>query len=160
MTRIEKRLFEDRGPWWHSFLMGAATGVVVGLVLRHPRGSESDDEDTRGPRWSRLRGAWNDAVDGASEGLSNARQLVSPGPELDEEALEEMLAKTPGSSGCRLRFLSDGIVEVVGSCASEEALTEILDALAAAPGVEVVVNRVWTDDSSSPGGSSGNVPAH
>lgn len=160
MTRFEKRFLEERGPWWPSFLMGAATGVVVGLVLRQPRGSDSTDEGTRGPRWSRLRGAWNDAVEGASEGLSSARHLMSPGPQLDQEALEKILAKTADSSGCRLRVLSDGIVEVVGSCASEEVLSEILDALAAAPGVEVVVNRVWTSDSSSPGGSSGNVPAH
>lgn len=161
--RMAKRLLEDHHRWWPSFLVGAAAGLAAGALLRgrlEPSGEEVGVEGSSRDGWARLRGAWGDAVEGAAEGLTSARQMLAPEPTIDVAELQGILDGTPGSAGCRLRLLSEGIVEVVGSCASEEELDAILDALAAVPGVDVVVNRVWMPDSSGSTEAAGTPPAH
>lgn len=126
-------------------LLGALGGYAFSRWLqdRPPPGGAA------GPgAWSR---AWDDAVEGAAAGLQSARHRVRPPPGPDLEALEERLGTIAGSEGCHVRLLERGIVEVVGSAEDEATLQEVLDAVAAEPGVEVVLNRVWTPSSSAPG---------
>jgi hypothetical protein len=94
-------------------------------------------------------------VEGASEGIANARARVGRREPLDPVELQERLVGMACSSECRVRLLGEGIVEVVGVCASEEDAQALLDELAAQSGVEVVVNRVWTPASSDPESADG-----
>lgn len=68
-----------------------------------------------------------------------------PGP--DPEALDRVIAELPAGAGLRTLHLGEGIVEVVGSAASEPAARQVLDAAAEVPGVRAVVNRIWTPSS-------------
>lgn len=128
-------------------LLGALGGFAVSRWLqeRPPR------RDGAGPGpWAR---AWDEAVEGAAAGLESARHLVRPHAEPDVQDLEERLAMIGGAEGCRIRALGPGIVEVVGSAEDEATLQAVLDTVAGEPGVDVVVNRVWTPSSSAPGGT-------
>jgi hypothetical protein len=71
--------------------------------------------------------------------------------EPDPEALADALARCPGSDGVAVRTLGNGIVEVVGDAPDDDVVEVILAALADVPGVDAVVNRVWTPSSASPG---------
>ena len=139
--------------------MGAAAGLLVGTLARlrsseasraaGPGSGDGADEEAGRGRW---RDAWDDVLDGAAEGLASARDLVTRREALDAGALQARLDGMACSTECRVRLLGEGIVEVVGSCASEADARALLDELADQPGVEVVVNRVWTPSSSDPGG--------
>ena len=72
---------------------------------------------------------------------------------LDVESLQERLVGMACSTECTVRLLGEGIVEVVGACDSEEDARALLDEVAGQRGVAVVVNRVWTPESSDPGSS-------
>ena len=69
------------------------------------------------------------------------------GATADLDAISERLHARPGTDDLRVRSLGGGILELVGSAADELDLKAVLDALAAEPGVSVVVNRVWTPGS-------------
>ncbi len=64
--------------------------------------------------------------------------------EPDVAALSERLRERTGADDLRLRSLGQGILELVGSAGEELNVAALLEALAAEPGVSVVVNRVWT----------------
>lgn len=159
MTDIRERVAPLGRPWWSPFLAGAAAGLLAAVLLRRgtvpeerSNGRHDREEDAR----SRWRDAWDAALDGASGGIAAARQLVAAeAVELDADELQERVAGMACSTACRVRLLGTGIVEVVGSCASDEDARALLDALAAEPGVEVVVNRVWTPTSGGPDDDAG-----
>jgi hypothetical protein len=139
---------------WSPFLAGAALGLLAGVVLGRTAGPGDgstpapDGDEERRSRW---RETWDAAVDGASGRLAAARSLVAgPSPDLDVAALEGRVTGMACAGGCKIRLLGDGIVEVVGDCASEDDARALLDAVAGEPGVEVVVNRVWTPASGGP----------
>lgn len=144
---------------WSPFLMGTVLGLLAGVVLRRAAGPGDGPARTTGEdddRWSRWRETWDAAVDGASDRLAAAKSLVAGRPaDLDVEALEGRVSGMACAGACRIRLLGDGIVEVVGDCASEDDARALLDAVAAEPGVEVVVNRVWTSVSGGPVGGTG-----
>ena len=137
-----------RTAWWRPFVAGAATGLLAGILLRARGGRDAPPAGGgAGEGWSRLRDAWDDAA----EGLAAARDRVRPRPILDEHGLGERVAGLACAARCRVRVLGEGIVELVGRCSSDDELRVLLDALAAEPGVEVVVNRVWTPASAGDG---------
>lgn len=141
-------------PWWMPFLAGAAAGLAAGVVLggrgRGAGAHPGDDPDAggggRAPRadedpWTER--AWTGAV----RSLEQARELLSRPVPLDLGALRRRVETLPSGEGVRVRILGDGIVEVVGSAADAAAARALLDAVAEEPGVEIVVNRVWTPSS-------------
>ena len=88
-------------------------------------------------------------MEGAVEGLAQARELLGREDTVDLTELERLIAESPCAKECHLRQLGDGIIEVVGECDSEQAAERLLSVLTLAPGVEVVVNRVWTPASAA-----------
>lgn len=141
---------------WGLFLAGAATGLAAAAVLGLYRGGA---EAGTGPREGSKPGAvgpelpaevesWRDrALAGAAWGLDRARDLLTKPPPLDLVDLERRVAALPAGRRVRVRVLGSGIVEVVGSAPDDEAARVVLETVEAAPGVEVVVNRVWTPSS-------------
>lgn len=137
---------------WLTFAAGAATGLLVGLVFgwRRPATTTVDEEASSGtepPVDRRLR-RWRDrAWEGAVQGLEQARDLVRPPVPVDLEALRARLDRLPSGTDVQVRQLEDGILEVVGTARDGDEVRALLDAAAAEPGVQVVVNRVWTPSS-------------
>lgn len=140
--------FIRRGTsWWPPFLAGTAAGLLASVLVRRDRGAARD----HGPgTLDRLAGALDEAMEGVSGGISSARSWVRGREEADPDRLQVRLEQLPCGDDCRVRSLGDGIVEVVGTCGSEEMARELIGAVSAEPGVEVVVNRVWTPSSSAP----------
>lgn len=146
-----------------SFLLGASAGLLLAWAIAR-RGGDGEAagaaaDDTRRSTWERWSDTWEDAV----EGLASARaRIVGADPESpDLEALTDLLRSVKGAERVDLRGLRNGIVEIVGSAPDEATVTEALDLLAKAPGVSVVVNRVWTPSSSAhsvPGSARGLEP--
>lgn len=126
------------GPWWLSFAAGVAAGLAGGILLgRRPAGAVPLPDFT---------GAWK----GASRRLEAVAGALREGPAMDLEAIRTRLAGMAGGEGLRLRELTDGILEVVGTAPDAETAREVLAALGREPGVRAVVNRVWTPSSASP----------
>lgn len=135
---------------WGLFLAGAATGLAAAAVLGLYRGGA---EAGTGPREGSTElpadvESWPDrALAGAAWGLDRARDLLTKPAPLDLVDLERRVAALPSGRRVRVRALGSGIVEVVGSAPDDEAARAVLETVEAAPGVEVVVNRVWTPSS-------------
>lgn len=144
-------------PWWLTFGAGAAAGLAAGLLLagrdrirpapdRAPPGEEPPSG--RGASGQRSREGWGErAWRGAVQGLEQARDLLVGPVAVDLEALRARLGELPSADGVRVRELGEGILEVVGRAPDDAAARALLEAVAAEPGVEVVVNRVWTPSS-------------
>lgn len=96
--------------------------------------------------------AWLSAafVAGAAVGLVGglfAFRNRTPPPALDPKSLRERIRGLPGGGDVGIRVMGEGIVELVGDAPSAEAARALLDEVRSAPGVEVVVNRLWTPSS-------------
>ena len=127
------------GAPWLAFAAGIAAGLAGGILL----GRRTE----RSPGMPSLARAW----EGASRRMeAMAEGLREPLP-VDLEALRARLAALPGGEGLRLRALTEGIVEVVGTAPDAERARAVLDVLSREPGVRAVVNRVWTPSSAAPG---------
>jgi hypothetical protein len=138
-----------RGPddRWLVFVLGAAAGFLTGMLVarRVPLG---DGPGPGAPADRRtLSDAWSDAV----ESLASARDYVMGPPELSEKDLRIRLDGLPGGDAVRIRALGEGIVELIGSAPDDGVAADLLAAAAAEPGVEVVVNRIWTPTSGASG---------
>jgi uncharacterized membrane protein len=139
-----------------AFLAGASAGLLVAWLASRPRAGRSV-EPAAGPRLpsgeaQRARGRWAETWDDAMETLASARErFLPPAPQMDVEGLRSRLAGLPEGRDLEIRDLGEGIVEVIGHAEDQEVVQRVLDVLAAAPGVNVVVNRVWTPSSLSPG---------
>lgn len=125
-------------PGWLVFAAGVAAGFAGSLLLRRHTGTPATL-----PRLSR---AWEDA----SRRLEAMTETLREPEPLDLDAVQRTLDGLPGGQGLRLRILTDGILEVVGTASDVEQARRVLDALSREPGVRAVVNRVWTPSSASP----------
>ena len=136
-----------------GFLAGACAGFLLAWVLAYSRAPfqarladpVAGSKEPSGPsRWAE---AWEDA----RESLASARGRflgASGGPDL--QALRARVGATAEGKEIEVRDLRGGILEVVGWAPDRAAVRRVLEVLAGAPGVEVVVNRVWTPWSSAP----------
>ncbi|MBW3533623.1 MAG: hypothetical protein KY453_00175 [Gemmatimonadetes bacterium] len=124
---------------WLAFAAGVAAGVAGGILLSRRPAS--------GGPLPRLTEAW----EGASRRLEAMAGALTDAPSLDLEATRVRLAELAGGGDLRLRELTDGILEVVGTAPDVETARSVLEALSREPGVRAVVNRVWTPSSASPG---------
>lgn len=140
------------GRWWAPFLAGAAAGLAAGVVLGgrreglsgnapSPEPRDGAGHEGEGPGWRER--AWAGAV----RSLEQARERLKSTTPVDLEALTRRLSALPCGERVRVRDLGEGIVEVVGAAPDEATARALLDAAGGAPGVEVVVNRVWTPSS-------------
>lgn len=129
-----------RTAWWWPFAAGVATGAAMaGAFLA---GRRSGAASALPP----LSRAW----EGASRRMSAMAETLREPSAFDADAVRSRLDRLPGSEGLRLRVLTDGILEVVGTAPDAERARAILDALSKEPGVRAVVNRVWTPSSAAP----------
>lgn len=123
------------------------------LRMGRPADAGLPDEGEHGERGrvSRFLGeAWSDAWEETLDGLASVRERVLGSPEVDLIGLQLRLDALPGGQEIRVRDLGDGIVEVVGSAPDAESVEALVSILADEPGVDVVVNRVWTPESAAP----------
>ena len=124
----------DWGPW----LVALGGGIAVGWWLGRQTAPAAlvDDEVV--------------AVGMAAEGLRLVdRRLRRPAPVADRR-LADALGALDGARRLRAHALGAGVVDLTGEADAETA--EVARAaLEAVPGVEVVVNRVWTPASAAPG---------
>ncbi len=72
--------------------------------------------------------------------LRSGRERL-PGPDL--VALQSMALELSLDAQVEVRDLGDGIVELVGEVTSPELARLLVDTLAAVPGVEAVLDRLW-----------------
>lgn len=150
-TSVVKRGRRRSGRWWASFTLGALAGVVASALLhRAGRRSGATGATPTEERWRRWSRSLDEAFDEAAGGLATVRRRLLGAEELDETSLGERLAGLRCGDRCRVLVLGDGIVEVVGACDSDAVARTLLDAVAEEPGVEVVVNRIWTPASDDP----------
>jgi hypothetical protein len=139
-----------------AFLAGASAGLLAAWLAYRPRLARSV-EPAAGSRLpsgeaQRVAGRWAETWGDAMETLASARErFLRPAPRMDVEVLRSRLAEVPEGRDLEIRELGEGIVEVLGHAEDQEVVQRALDLLAAAPGVDVVVNRVWTPSSLSPG---------
>lgn len=147
-----------QGRWWYPFAAGAVAGLLTGVWIGHlGRDGDPGRDDASGGNHHAARAArasgegerlrLAQAWDGAVETLVSAREFMLGSPELDLEALRVRVEGLPGGDGVRLRSLGRGLVELVGNAPDDEVASGLLGAVAAEPGVEVVVNRIWTPSS-------------
>ncbi|HEX9885215.1 MAG TPA: hypothetical protein VGA70_01945 [Longimicrobiales bacterium] len=142
---ISSRLVNRGSRDLFLFGSGLAMGFVAALGLRgRDRASSPAEPKPSTDRFTRVRR-------GAAGAISKARGRAFPGRELDAEALAEALGGLPGADAVAVRVLGEGIVEVVGEASDDGTARDLLAAVAREAGVEVVVNRVWTPSSASPG---------
>jgi hypothetical protein len=132
---IRTRTASSRWPLW---VAGALAGALASWVVMRPRAGEAGTATTTAAR--ALKERW-------SPPRPRARAAV-PTPDL--AAITERLHARPGTAQLRVRSLGGGILELVGSAPDELDLPALLDELAAAAGVSVVVNRAWTSRSGTP----------
>lgn len=138
-----------------TLLAGASAGLVLGWILsrrslRSPTGTARADLGGGGARdqVAALRARWSEALDGAVETLLAARErMLREAPPVDLGELGSGLAEVDGGEGVHLRDLGGGIIEALGSATDEAAVGRVLSYLRSAPGVAVVVNRIWTPGS-------------
>lgn len=137
----------------HLFF-GIVVGVAAGWLLRAARvpseaavpGGEPGPEDGWSERWGDRMDA---AVGAATQGIRSVGARWLERPPLDRSAARDRLAAIEGTAGVRLKVLGVGIVELSGE-ASEASAVEAVRDLRAFPGVEAVVNRIWTPSSADP----------
>lgn len=149
MPNFVKVARQGRGrSWVGSFMAGTVAGALVGWLARGTRAERRGlREPRRRPRWDRLSLAWDEAMDG----LARVHERVTEdGAEPDLPGLRARLDALPGGHGVRLHDLGGGIVEVVGVAETDEVARALLSAVSGCPGVDVVVNRVWTPSSARP----------
>jgi hypothetical protein len=137
---------------WQSvstLVAGASLGALVTWLFTrgHPDAAvtpAAPEESANGGNEPRARLA--SALGGAVESLRSARErkLHEAESALDVEALRVVLAEIPGSEQVHLRDLGGGIVEALGAASDPHTVQQVLAALRSAPGVTVVVNRIWT----------------
>lgn len=104
----------------------------------------------RGPGGGRT--PWLSAlfVAGAAAGIVGGLAFLKsrgPRPSLDPRRLRERIRGLPGGREVGIRIMGKGIVELVGDAPSAEAARLLLNEVRSAPGVDVVVNRLWTPSS-------------
>ena len=147
MSRLGERL--------PAFLAGASAGLLVAWLASRPR-SARNVQPAAGPRphsgeAQRATGRWAETWGDAMESLASARErFLRPVLPMDVEGLRGRLAELPEGRDLEIRELGEGIVEVLGHAEDQEVVQRVLDLLAEAPGVNVVVSRVWTPSSLSP----------
>lgn len=94
-----------------------------------------------GLRW------WAAAAAGVTVGVTGwllLRDLLEEGagpPQLT--LLRRRVTEMAGAGRVRVRYLGDGIVELVGRIDDSELVSRLLTEAASVAGVEVVVNRLW-----------------
>lgn len=139
----------DRLP---SFLAGASAGLLVGWILsRSGSSGEPPLLEADGERPAAATPRRAGARDGALDKLATAAGRMRGSREaLDLDALRAKIRAMPEGQDVEVRDLRGGIVEVLGHAQHAEAVRRILDALAGAPGVSVVVNRLWEPSSPAP----------
>ena len=122
--------------WWPQLLMGAVFGAGVSwlAVRRRARGRADPDEGARRESNARERPRLRARL---------KRVHVEP----DLVALTARLREWPGAEKLRMRSFGQGICELVGSAGGELDIAALIRVLAAEPGVNTVVNRVWTPES-------------
>jgi hypothetical protein len=123
-----------RSERWPLWIAGALAGVLASLLLLRPRASGAGE-----PRSS--------ATPSARDARGARGHRTAP-PDLS--AITERMRSREGTQGLSVRSLGGGILEVVGDAPDELDLPAVLQALAAEPGVSVVVNRAWTSRSGAP----------
>lgn len=135
-------------------LAGVAAGVAVGWFLRslavrptdERRDGVPDAEEGWGERWGDRVDV---AVGVATQGIRSVGARWLERPPLDLQAARRRIAAIEGTGGVRVRELGVGIVELSGEADEAASLQSERD-LRALPGVEAVVNRIWTPSSADP----------
>ena len=130
-----------------TFFTGASLGALVTWALTRNRRAvqagrgASSAEAREAESRVRLRDAL--AGDAAARGLRE-RRARDADPGLDLDGLKADVASIPGCEQVHLRDLGGGIVEALGAAPDSNTVHQVLTSLRAAPGVTVVVNRIWT----------------
>jgi hypothetical protein len=125
--------------------VGAAVGFFAARLVASrtdpvAAGELGDPDESWADRWGERVDA---AVEAGARGLDGLRRRWRSVPPVDAVTVAGRLAAVEGAEGVRLHDLGDGIVELVGR-AREEVGRAAVAAVETAPGVRIVVNRIWS----------------
>jgi hypothetical protein len=132
-------------------MAAAGLGVAVGWWLGRRSTSGADVADELDDGWVER---WGDFVDSAAEAAATSLRLMERrlrgSPPISDRSLASTLAAIEGGETLRAHALAPGLIDLQGE-AEDEVADAARRALEALPGVEVVLNRIWTPSSAAPG---------
>ncbi|MBT8337838.1 MAG: hypothetical protein KJO11_14630 [Gemmatimonadetes bacterium] len=137
----------DWAPWLVALGAGVAVGWWWGRRSDSDAALDGDLDDGWVERWG---DRVDTAVEMAGEGLRLMDRRLRGASLLSDRSLADALSGVEGAETLRAHALGPGVIDLTGE-ADDPVAQAARAALEALPGVEVVLNRIWTPSSADPG---------